>query len=519
MKKLLALFCAVLAIVSLTAAAKVSRSDDIRTRIMRLFPQADTNGDGIISDKEEEALGRLALARHPDADGDGALSTKETHALLTNVAQKIQKHTPNRSSQELPEAASSGKTITSTTPSESPVRRGPQLIKPGEYGIGKQIPPLSFTDITGLPHSLSDFADKKAIVFAMTGTGCPLCLKYAPTLARIEQQYRGRGVEFIFVNPNQSEQLQALNNAVQTHGFKGPYVQDGKRDLPKALQANTTTEVFVLDRARTLVYRGAVDDQYGFGYALQAPRRDFLADALEAVLEGRTPDTQATTSPGCELSYEAVDAAGTPVTYHNRISRIIQANCLDCHRTGGTAPMAFERYTAVKDYAGMIADVVERKIMPPWFAVPTADQQHDGPHTLHWANDRSLSAAEKDDLISWINAGAPEGDPADKPLAKHYPDGWLIGKPDATFRLPHPIQVQATGIMPYQYATVETDLPEDKWVKAIEIRPSALDVVHHVIVSIKSESRGAKKVNEFWAGYAPGNSTWVYPDGYARRLP
>ena len=204
----------------------------------------------------------------------------------------------------------------------------------------------------------------------MTGTGCPLCLKYAPTLARIEQQYRGRGVEFIFVNPNQSEQLQALNNAVQTHGFKGPYVQDGKRNLPKALQANTTTEVFVLDRARTLVYRGAVDDQYGFGYALQAPRRDFLADALEAVLEGRTPDTQATTSPGCELSYEAVDAAGTPVTYHNRISRIIHANCLDCHRTGGTAPMAFERYTAVKDYAGMIADVVERNIMPPWFAVP-----------------------------------------------------------------------------------------------------------------------------------------------------
>ena len=35
----------------------------------------------------------------------------------------------------------------------------------------------------------------------------------------------------------------------------------------------------------------------------------FSLDALDAVLEGRTPDTQATTSPGCELSYEAVDAA------------------------------------------------------------------------------------------------------------------------------------------------------------------------------------------------------------------
>ena len=509
-------------IASLLAVARANRGDDVRTRILRLYPQADTNADGVISEKEEEALCRQVMVKFPkaDADSDGVLSTKEKYALLNMAAQKKRNRIASDgisvASTETtePEEAKSG-----TKPVESPVRRGPQLIKPGEYGIGKQIPQLSFTDITGRTHLLSDFADQTAIVIAMTGTGCPLCLKYAPTLANIERQYRDRGVEFIFVNPNQSEQLQALNNAVQTHGFQGPYVQDGKRELPKALQANTTTEVFVLDQARTLVYRGSVDDQYGFGYALQAPRRAFLVDALDAVLEGRTPATQATTSPGCELSYQSVDAAETPITYHNRISRIIQVNCLDCHRTGGTAPMAFERYDAVKDYAGMIADVVERKIMPPWFAAPTADQQHDGPHGLHWANDRSLSPAEKNDLMSWINAGVPEGDPADKPLTKHFPDGWLIGKPDATFRLPHPIEVKATGTMPYQYATVETNLPEDKWVKAIEIRPSALDVVHHVIVSIKSESRGAKKVNEFWAGYAPGNSTWVYPEGYARRLP
>ena len=508
-------------IASMIAAVKANRIDDIRTRILRLFPRADTNGDGVISDKEEAALGHLVLGSYPnaDADGDGVLSRQEKHVLLNMASQKPHRNPRDRSSLTLAEVTRSEEAKNATTPPDSPVRRGPQLIKPGEYAIGKQIPQLSFTDITGRTHLLSDFVDKTAIVFAMTETGCPLCLKYAPTLANIERQYRDRGIGFIFVNPNQSEQLPALNNAVQTHGFQGPYVQDGKRELPKALQANTTTEVFVLDRARTLVYQGAVDDQYGFGYALQAPRRAFLVDALDAVLEGRTPATQATTSPGCELSYQSVDAAETPITYHNRISRIIQANCLDCHRTGGTAPMAFERYDAVKDYAGMIADVVERKIMPPWFAAPTADQQHDGPHALHWANDRSLSTAEKDDLMSWINAGVPEGDPADKPLTKHFPDGWLIGKPDATFRLPHPIEVKATGTMPYQYATVETNLPEDKWVKAIEIRPSALNVVHHVIVSIKSESRGAEKINEFWAGYAPGNSTWVYPDGYARRLP
>ena len=519
MKNVLALFCACMAIASLIAVAKANRSDNLRTRITRLFPHADTNGDGVISDAEEAAPGTQAPTRYADADGDGALSTKEKHVLFNMGAQKFHRNQSDGSSSALAEVNRSEEAENITAPPEAPLRRGPQAIKPGEYGIGIQIPPLSFTDITGRTHSLLDFAERKAIVFAMTGTGCPLCLKYATTLASIEQQYRSRGVEFIFVNPNQSEQLQEIGDAVEAHGFRGPYIQDANRDLTIAMKASTTTEVFVLDRARTLVYRGAVDDQYGFGYALQSPRRAFLVDALDAVLEGRTPAIQATTSPGCELSCQSVGAAVTSITYHNRISRIIQANCLDCHRSGGTAPMAFERYEAVKDYAGMIADVVERRIMPPWFAAPVADQQHDGPDSLHWANDRSLSAAEKDDLISWINAGVPEGEPADKPLTKHFPDGWLIGKPDATFRLSEPIQVKATGTMPYQYNTVDTALLEDKWVKAIEIRPSDLDVVHHVIVSIKSESRGDEKINEFWAGYAPGNSTWIYPDGYARRLP
>ena len=63
----------------------------------------------------------------------------------------------------------------------------------------------------------------------------------------------------------------------------------------------TTTEAFVLDAKRTLVYRGAVDDQYGFGYTLNAPRRTYLRGAMDAVLAGQAPDISATSAPGCEL--------------------------------------------------------------------------------------------------------------------------------------------------------------------------------------------------------------------------
>lgn len=393
-------------------------------------------------------------------------------------------------------------------------RQGPRHLNGREHGIGRQIPDLQFTDINGNTYKLSQWAKQKAVVLAMTGTGCPLCLKYSPSLASLEDHYRDRGVQFVFVNPNSSEQGKRSHDAVKEHGFDGVYVSDPDSQLCRALQAQTTTEIFVLDSARTLIYRGAVDDQYGFAYSLDSPRRTYLRDALEAVLSDSQPALTATTSPGCELFYDQPTAPSTTeVTYHNQVARIIQANCVECHRTGGIAPMPFEHYAEVKDYAGMIRNVVDRGIMPPWFADDSAATTK---HQIRWANDRSLTNVEEEQLKTWVANGAPEGNPDDAPLPRTFPDGWLIGKPDDVWEFDRPVSVKATGQMPYQYVTVETELEEDKWVQAIEIRPSDPSVVHHVIVTTGSLPR---EEDGFWAAYVPGNGSVVYPEGYARHLP
>ena len=518
MKKKSAMMFACSLVALLVVTLHADSNDDIASRILDLYPQADTNGDGVLSSAEETALIRKALQKYPkaDVDGDGFLSESEKKALL---AQAVRANGRVGSSSDSLKPVASEAVTAGPAPTESSVRQGPRPVKPGRHGVGRQIPDLSFTDINGTEYKLSDFAKQQAVVFAMTGTGCPLCLKYSPSLSAIEKKYRDRGVTFLFMNPNESERGERLQDAVKTHGFQGPYVSDGKKNLSGVLGAETTTEVFVLDRARTLVYRGAVDDQYGFGYALDSPRVSYLTDALDAVLEGRTPDTQATSSPGCELFYDRASETNTKVTYHNRISRIIQANCIECHREGGIAPIALESYEQVKDYAGMIGNVVDRGIMPPWFAAPQPSENEGETRTVHWANDRSLAVTEKNELFAWIKAGAAEGDPADAPLPKTFPDGWLIGKPDVEFEFPEPIPVKTSGTMPYKYVTVETDLAEDKWVQAIEIRPGQIGVVHHVIVSVQTDGGGTGARGGLWAGYAPGNSTWVYPDGYARRLP
>lgn len=405
---------------------------------------------------------------------------------------------------------------------QSTVREGPRAVGMSQSNVGRLVPDLELSPISGKKFQLSAYKSAPATVIAFTTTSCPVTKRYAPTLATLEKEYSARGVRFIFVNPIAADSTTDIATAIRTHGFAGPYVQEARGEIAAALDARSTAEVFVLDGARTLVYRGAVDDQYGLGYSQDAPKARYLVAALDAVLAGRQPALAATTAPGCALeSSSAKPLAAVPVTYHARISRIVQQHCAECHRDGGVAPFSLETYADVTSHSGMIRKVVDKGVMPPWFAAPA----HGGANP--WANDRTLPPEDKADLLAWLDGGKKEGDRADAPLPRSFPKDWEIGKPDAIIQIPNPIAVKATGKMPYQNVFVETGFTEDTWVRAIEVRPSARDVVHHVLVFVvtadKLETAKKRRRDEqggnFFAVYVPGNNVLTFPDGFAKLIP
>ena len=150
-----------------------------------------------------------------------------------------------------------------------PIRQGPRVLRPAEAGIGKLVPDVAFTDLAGKPGKLSDFKGAKLTVVAFTNTTCPICKKYAPSLARIEKAVRREGRRVPLCQPNRDRQ--ARRQAVRR-----PLRPRHRRQADRHLRRDATTEVFVLDSARTVLYRGAIDDQYGLGYALEAPRTHYL---------------------------------------------------------------------------------------------------------------------------------------------------------------------------------------------------------------------------------------------------
>jgi len=187
-------------------------------------------------------------------------------------------------------------------------------------------------------------------------------------------------------------------------------------------------------------------------------------------------------------------SASTNVTFHKDVEPLLQKHCQTCHHPGDIAPMSFMSYKDARPWAKAIKTAVISKKMPPWFA----DPKHG-----HFANDTSLPQSAIDTLVAWADSGTKEGDVTDAPKPLDFSTGWYIGKPDAIVKVPKPFKVPASGTVPYQYIRIPTGFTEDKWVTAIEVRPSNRAVVHHINASTLSPSntgtRGGLKPGEYYA--------------------
>lgn len=341
----------------------------------------------------------------------------------------------------------------------------------------------------------------KLLVLACTAADCPISKLYLPKILRMSKQFPG--VAWAMIGCNGTDKLD---------GVELPFVKAG------ALKPHRTTEVFVIDSANVLRYRGAIDDQYGIGYERDKADKNYLVDAIEAILAGKTVPVLATEAPGCAVEGESKPLAGAKATYHKDVAPLLQRACQECHRPGEIGPFSLLRYEQARAAAKRMKEVVTQRRMPPW---------HANPEHGKWENDRRLSDQEIATIRSWIDAGCPEGDKAEAPAERTWSEGWVIGKPDLILKCPNPIDVPAEGTIPYKYVRVKVPIAEDQWVQAAEVRPGERSVVHHILIFVEypRERRSEQPpidgglFNGYFAVMVPGERPVQYPDGMGKLLP
>src|SRR5258707_13398070 len=111
----------------------------------------------------------------------------------------------------------------------------------------------------------------------------------------------------------------------------------------------------------------------------------------------------------------AAAPASAQVTFTKDVAPIFQKACQNCHRPGSIAPMSLLTYEDARPWARSIKERVERRSMPPWHVDRTVGIRR-------FKDDISLSDQEIATIASWIDGGAPRGNPADLPAPRQFDD-------------------------------------------------------------------------------------------------
>ncbi len=209
-------------------------------------------------------------------------------------------------------------------------------------------------------------------------------------------------------------------------------------------------------------------------------------------------------------------AAKSPktVTFSKDVARIFNAKCSECHRPGEAAPFSTLTFKDVRPWAKSIREKVANRTMPPW---------HADPHYGQFANDRSLSQADIDTILAWVDQGVKEGDPKDLPVAPIYNEGWTIGKPDVVIAIPEEYTYKP-GTDEYQYFDVPTNFTEDKYVQLAEARPGNRKIVHHIIAFIQAPGPmtmvglSSEERNKKMGAMLKNPQSPFYRDGFLMRM-
>ena len=177
--------------------------------------------------------------------------------------------------------------------------------------------------------------------------------------------------------------------------------------------------------------------------------------------------------------------------------------------------MSLLTYEDVRPWVRSMKSRVSQRQMPPWHIDRNAG-------TLHsFKNDPSLSDAEINTIVSWIDGGTPRGNAADLPAPRKFEDDdrWHIGKPDLIVSIAKPNVIAAQGSDWWGDFYADSGLTEDRYIKAIEAKPSpaARKVVHHAVTYLMGAEGGGAMggvLNE----YAVGKNGDIFPEGSGKLM-
>jgi len=177
--------------------------------------------------------------------------------------------------------------------------------------IGAKAPDFSLPDLDGKTVKLSDFKGK-VVVLEWFNPECPY-VKASHTkgsLVGAAKKAADQGVVWLAVNSGaagkQGAGAEKSREGLKAFGLSHPVLLDAEGTVGKQYGATNTPHMFVIDKAGTLVYRGAIDNSPdGEGKSPEGGKLvSYVGAALDALAAGKPVSTPETKAYGCSVKYK-----------------------------------------------------------------------------------------------------------------------------------------------------------------------------------------------------------------------
>ena len=176
------------------------------------------------------------------------------------------------------------------------------------YKVGDTITDFKLKNTDGKMVSLKDYKSAKGFILIFDCNTCPFSKGYRDRIKALHAQYEDKGYPVVAINSNNAQRspgdsFDKMVAYADEHNYRHAYLYDEDQTIATAFGATNTPQVFLINKEEgelKLVYTGAIDNNTKDANAAD---KKYVENAVNSLLEGKTPNVEQTKAIGCTIKW------------------------------------------------------------------------------------------------------------------------------------------------------------------------------------------------------------------------
>lgn len=178
-----------------------------------------------------------------------------------------------------------------------------QNIQSVAVGTAAPMLELQMQDVSGKGVSIKEAMKENGVLVMFSCNTCPYVVKNEQRTKAIAEYAQKHGMGVILFNSNEAKRdsddsFEAMQEYAKKQGYNWYYAADAKSTIANAFGATRTPEVFLINKAGIIVYKGAIDDNPS---EAENVKRQHLKIAIDEVTNGKAISVKESKSVGCSI--------------------------------------------------------------------------------------------------------------------------------------------------------------------------------------------------------------------------